>query len=347
MLETIREFASEQVSEDERDRLLHRLLELLLELFEDANLRPHVSGEPRLDLAQEERPNVDVALASATKTGNVRAGLRLMELLEMYWITNDPVGGRERVDALIAVGGDAIEPRVHGEALRLRGATFDMTGRSDLAEPVYVRAIELLRLAGDEQEIAHLTLRIANCAVKQGDIERARQLATEAIDADPPIALGILAQVAFAEKDAARAAGLARQAADAAAAAGQTWWRGVTLLGASEGLLALGELATAQEFFVEGLDLLRSVQDLVNLPIAFAAGAALAARLGDDSRAGTLWGAVEADAARRPRSTTTRAIEEYEPYVEHVRGPEFEEARERGRAMSLEAAAAYALDGQT
>jgi predicted ATPase len=347
MLETIREFASEQVSEDERDRLLHRLLELLLELFEDANLRPHVSGEPRMDLAQEERPNVDVALASATKTGNVRAGLRLMELLEMYWITNDPVGGRERVDALIAVGGDAIEPRVHGEALRLRGATFDMTGRSDLAEPVYVRAIELLRLAGDEQEIAHLTLRIANCAVKQGDIERARQLATEAIDADPPIALGILAQVAFAEKDAARAAGLARQAADAAAAAGQTWWRGVTLLGASEGLLALGELATAQEFFVEGLDLLRSVQDLVNLPIAFAAGAALAARLGDDSRAGTLWGAVEADAARRPRSTTTRAIEEYEPYVEHVRGPEFEEARERGRAMSLEAAAAYALDGQT
>jgi predicted ATPase len=347
MLETIREFASEQVSEDERDRLLHRLLELLLELFEDANLRPHVSGEPRMDLAQEERPNVDVALASATKTGNVRAGLRLMELLEMYWITNDPVGGRERVDALIAVGGDAIEPRVHGEALRLRGATFDMTGRSDLAEPVYVRAIELLRLAGDEQEIAHLTLRIANCAVKQGDIERARQLATEAIDADPPIALGILAQVAFAEKDAARAAGLARQAADAAAAAGQTWWRGVTLLGASEGLLALGELATAQEFFVEGLDLLRSVQDLVNLPIAFAAGAALAARLGDDSRAGTLWGAVEADAARRPRSTTTRAIEEYEPYVEHVRGPEFEEARERGRAMSLEAAVAYALDGQT
>jgi predicted ATPase len=347
MLETIREFASEQVSEDERDRLLHRLLELLLELFEDANLRPHVSGEPRMDLAQEERPNVDVALASATKTGNVRAGLRLMELLEMYWITNDPVGGRERVDALIAVGGDAIEPRVHGEALRLRGATFDMTGRSDLAEPVYVRAIELLRLAGDEQEIAHLTLRIANCAVKQGDIERARQLATEAIDADPPIALGILAQVAFAEKDAARAAGLARQAADAAAAAGQTWWRGVTLLGASEGLLALGELATAQEFFVEGLDLLRSVQDLVNLPIAFAAGAALAARLGDDSRAGTLWGAVEADAARRPRSTTTRVIEEYEPYVEDVRGPEFEEARERGRAMSLEAAVAYALDGQT
>jgi predicted ATPase len=347
MLETIREFASEQVSEDERDRLLHRLLELLLELFEDANLRPHVSGEPRMDLAQEERPNVDVALASATKTGNVRAGLRLMELLEMYWITNDPVGGRERVDALIAVGGDAIEPQVHAEALRLRGATFDMTGRSDLAEPVYVRAIELLRLAGDEQEIAHLTLRIANCAVKQGDIERAKQLATEAVDADPPIALGILAQVAFAEKDAARAAGLARQAADAAAAAGQTWWRGVTLLGASEGLLALGELATAQEFFVEGLDLLRSVQDLVNLPIAFAAGAALAARLGDDSRAGTLWGAVEADAARRPRSTTTRAIEEYEPYVEHVRGPEFEEARERGRAMSLEAAVAYALDGQT
>ena len=344
MLETIREFASEQVSEDERDRLLHRLLEFLLELLEGANLRPHVSGEPRMELAQEERPNVDVVLAWATQTGNVRAGLRLMELLEMYWGTNDPIGGRERLDAFLVLGGDALEPQVHGKALRLRGATFDMTGRSDLAEPVYARAIELLRLAGDEQEIAHLTLRIANCAIKQGDVERAKQLATEAVDADPPIALSILAQVAFAEKHAARAAGIARQAADAAAAAGQTWWRGVTLLGASEGLLALGELETAQEFFVEGLDLLRSVQDLVNLPIAFAAGAALAGRLGDDSRAGTLWGAAEADAARRPRSTTMQAIEEYEPYVEPVRGPEFEEALERGRAMSLEDAVAYALE---
>jgi predicted ATPase len=332
MLETIREFAAEQISEDERDRLLYRLLEFLLELFEDANLRPHLSGEPRIDLAQEERANVDVGLAWAAGTGNAGAGLRLMELLEMYWLTNDPAGGRERLDVFLALPGDALEPQVLAKAFRLRGATFDMTNRSDLSEPEYARAIELLRLVGDEREIAHLTLRIANAAIRGGDIERAKQLAAEAVDVDPPIALSVLAHVAFAEKDAARAARLAREAAAAAEAAGLTWWRGVTLLGAAEGLLVLGELETAQEFFVEGVELLRSVHDLVNLPIALAAGAALASKLGDPVRAGTLWGALEAEAEREPRSTTTQNMTEYEPYLEAVRGEAFEDACERGHA---------------
>ena len=73
----------------------------------------------------------------------------------------------------------------------------------------------------------------------------------------------------------------------------------------------------------------RSVRDLVNLPIALAAGAALAAQLGDPMRAGTLWGAAEAEAERTPRETTTRSLTEYEPYLEPVRGDAFEEARRR------------------
>src|SRR6185437_4547517 len=133
------------------------------------------------------------------------------------------------------------------------------------------------------------------------------------------------------------------EAADAAEDAGQIWWRGVTLFGACEDLLALDELAAAQPLFSEGLELLRSVHDLVNLPIALAAGAALAALEGDSARAGMLWGAVEAEAERAPKDTTTVNMAQYEPYLEPVRGDEFEEARGRGRALSLEEAVAYAL----
>ena len=140
-----------------------------------------------------------------------------------------------------------------------------------------------------------------------------------------------------------RAARLTREAADAAEADGKPWFRGVTLFGASEELLALGELETARPFFSEGLELLRSVRDLINLPIALATGAALAAQLGDPVRAGTLWGAVEADAERTPRETTTESLTQYEPYLEPVRGDAFEEARKRGRTLSLEDAIAYAL----
>ena len=95
--------------------------------------------------------------------------------------------------------------------------------------------------------------------------------------------------------------------------------------------------------FPQGLELLRSVHDVVNLPIALAAGAALAAQLGDPMRAGTLWGAVEAQAQRTPRGTTARALTEYEPYLEPVRGDAFEEAHVQGCALSLEDAVAYAL----
>ena len=342
MLETIREFAAEQLDTDERDMLPRRLLAYLHELFEGANLRPREEGEPRMELAQQERSNVDAALAWATQAGEAVSGLRLLELLEMYWGTNDPVAGRARLDALLAVA-DEIDPATHARALRFRGATLDMTNRNDLAEPEYERAIGLLRSVGDEAEATHLTLRIAHAAVRQGDLGRATALASAALDADPSLALNVLAQVAFAREDAEEGARLAREAADAAGARGFTWWRGVTLLGASESLLALGRLETARTFFSEGLEMLRSVRDLVNLPIALAAGAALAAQSGDAAQAGTLWGALEAETDREPRATSVRAEEEYEPYLEPVRGDVFEEARLRGRALSLEDAVAYVL----
>jgi predicted ATPase len=342
MLETIREFAAEQLSGDENDTLLRRLLAYLLELFEAVNLSVHADGEPRMELAQEERANVDIALAWATAADPL-AGLRLLELQEMYWFTNDPIRARELLDALLAAAGADLDPARHARALRLRGATWEFVGRSDLAQPEYARAIELLESVGDEAEAAHLTLRIANDAAGQGDVERAKRLAEGAFDADPPLALHILSQVAFAENDVARAARLVREAADAAEAEGNVWFRGVTLVGAAERLLALGELDTARGFFAEGLELLRSSHDIVNLPIELAAEAALASQLGDPVRAGTLWGATEAEGKRTPRPTTTAALTEYEPYLEPVRGDAFEEARLHGRTLSLEEAVAYAL----
>jgi len=342
MLETIREFGAEQLSEDEHDAQLRRLLDYLLELFDAANLSVHARGEPAIVLAQEERANVDTVLAWAA-VADPLAGLRLLELLEMYWFTNDPIRAREHVDALTTAAGAGLDPARHARALRLRGATWEFVGRSDLAQREYARAIELLESVGDAAEAGHLTLRIANDAADQGDVERARRLADEGFDADPPLALHILSQVAFAENDAARAAQLAREAAVTARAEGNAWFSAVTLVGAAERLLALGDLQTAGRFFTEGLELLHSVSDTVNLPIGLAADAALASQLGDPVRAGTLWGAAEADGERTPRPTTAAALTQYEPYLAPVRGDAFEKARLHGRTLSLEQAIAFAL----
>jgi hypothetical protein len=116
---------------------------------------------------------------------------------------------------------------------------------------------------------------------------------------------------------------------------------------ASVHLLSLGHTDAAELSLTEGLAGAWAVQDLVNVPDALVFGAALAASRRDAVRAGTLWGAVEAESDRNPKPTISRALEEYEANLDPVRGDSFEEARRRGRALSLEEAVDYALGNQT
>jgi tetratricopeptide (TPR) repeat protein len=351
MLETVREFAAEQLEPGRRDELLRRLLEQLTGSFETAGMRPEIPGFPAIELAQEERPNVDVALQWATEAGEVESALSLLWMLEMYWITNDPVGGRERVNGLLAAADD-VDPAAYARALRFRGAAYDLTQESPLAEPDYERAIELFRSVGDEDQAGHLRVRIANGALSAGDVERAVRIATETLEQDrqrgnrrdEAIALNILARAAFAGGDVAEGLRLADESAAASESAGFAWFRAVTLMQTVEQLLVAGTPhAALVGVFLEGLEALSALRDRVNLPYAIGAAAAIAAGLGDAEGAGALWGALEAVERREPRATTAEAIRENAGYVETARGEEFEAGRRRGSTLSLEEAVQYAL----
>jgi predicted ATPase len=350
MLETIREFAAEQLEPERRDELVRRLLELLTETFEP-NLRVVASETALMELALAERPNVDVALDWTIARGGAEAGLALMSTLELYWATNDPLGARSRLDALFDLAGEDLDRRVYARARRVRASTYDMTGQSPLAEPDYQRALDAFRELADEEEADHLLIRIAIAARYSADFERSTRLTTEALErtrargnrSDEAMALHNLAMVAFEQGDLEEGVRLAHEAASAAESVGFTWWRGVTLLSAAERLIAAGDLQAARSEYRDGLTTLASVPDLVNVPIGLAAGAAMAAGEGDAVRAGTLWGSVEAAGERDPRPTTPRALDEYAPFVDPVRGADFERGRARGRAFSLEEAVEYAL----
>jgi predicted ATPase len=351
MLETIREFAAERLSPERREVLLSRLLDALIETFEAANLRPESPRRPEMELAQEERPNLDVAVRWALEAGEADAGLRLMWMLEMYWMTNDPFAGRERVDALLSAAGDSVDPAALARALRFRGASFDFTHESELAEPEYQRAMEVFQAAGEELEATHIRHRLAFTALHHGDLERAKQLASVDLELGrragnrraESMALSVLGGVAFAEGDPESGLRFALESAAISESLGFAWFRGVTLFGTAERLIAANDFEAASGVFVDGLETLLTVQDRVNLAIALAAGAAIAAMRGRAEQAGTLWGGLEATAEREPRRSTTAAMSEYEPYVERIRGEEFEAGRKRGRTLSLEDAARYAL----
>jgi hypothetical protein len=160
---------------------------------------------------------------------------------------------------------------------------------------------------------------------------------------DEVLALNNLAMVALARGDREDGVRLAHEAASVAESIDFTWFRGVTLLATAERLIAAGDPDAAVDEFHPGLESLASVRDQVNLPIAIAAGAAIAAQRGEAVQAGTLWGALEAVADREPKPTTEQAIAEYLPFVEHVRGDRFEQSRVHGRALSLDEAVDYAL----
>jgi predicted ATPase/class 3 adenylate cyclase len=350
MLETIRGFAAERLEPARRDELARRLLEQLLELFGTANLGPQQTGEPDMALAQEERANVDVALDWAANAGETESALSLMLLLELYWGTNDPLAARKRIDQLLDAGG-GLEPRRLALALRVRGASYDMTGRPDLGAVEYERALEILQSLGDEAEAAHLMSRIASAALHGGEVGRAVRLAGEALELDrrhgrqrdEAMALNVLSRAAFEQDKPDEGLRLAYQSAEIAKAVGFTWWHGGTLVQAAEYLIARGDPAAATGPLHAGLESLAAVDDRVNLPIALAAAAGLAAQQQKPAQAGLLWGAVEAAAENEPRPTTDQALAEYEPYLNPVRGTAFDNARQRGRSLRIEDAVTQML----
>jgi tetratricopeptide (TPR) repeat protein len=261
------------------------------------------------------------------------------------------VSSRKRIDQLLDDAGDGLEPRQLAQALRLRGATYDMTGRPDLGAAEYERAVEILQSLGDEAETAHLMSRIASAALHGGELERAVRLAGEALELDrrhgqqrdEAMALNVLSRAAFEQGKPEDGLRLAYESAEIAKAVDFIWWHGGTLVQAAEYLIARGDPAAATGPLLAGLESLAAVDDRVNLPIALAALAALASQQTNPARAGLLWGAVEAAADNEPRPTTDQALAEYEPYLNPVRGAAFDQARQRGRSLTLEDAITHML----
>jgi len=136
---------------------------------------------------------------------------------------------------------------------------------------------------------------------------------------------------------------LLEQSAAMAAQEGHSWWEATTLANLAELELAQNRLDEAATRARQTLRLSRRIGDRQLSVYALAYLACVAAENGDAHRAGRLWGAVEAEEARRPLGAWEGEREQYATRVLAHADAHLEQGLREGRELSLQAAIEEAL----
>ena len=350
MLETVREYAAEALDRSpDAETTKRRFAEYMLAVAESANLGVESEGEQSYDLVTAEQDNVRAALAWALDSGQIELGLELALALDNFWTTHDPREGARWFGSLLANDID-LPPRLRMHALRAYGGSFMFTDEKK-ARSLQEEALALARELGDDHAAASLLLPLADLALLRGDTDEARRYADETVALNKRVgspkreaqALALLASIARRDGDLDRAAGLLEQSLALACETGFRWWEMMTLLDLASLERARSRSADAEARALEALEVARDIGDTIGTTAALANLARLARDRGHIERAGRLWGAVEASDAARPEIEWAVDRSAWETDVIAGGGRDFDEAREQGRALSLEGAADYAL----
>ena len=354
MLETVRAFAAERLSVlDEREQLLRRHAEHALEVAVSLGLAVDARGgdvrQRHADVAGEAcdlRQALDWAVAH-----DPALGLQIAIALEQYWITTDPREGVRQFERLLAAEA-VLPPALHATALRDLGGSVEVSGDWQRAEGIYRRSLALFQALDDEAGALPLLHRLANMHLRRGDLETARVAVEQALavaragghtflEGD---LLGSLSIVNSVSGDADTAySNQAESLALYRRNGGWAWGEALALANLVEMALARDDLAAADAHGRECVRASVALGDPINIVMALAASTLVALARGRATRAGVLWGAVEAE---EERAFLGRWVDErgvVAACVAAETGEELEAGRLAGRRMSISEAVAYAL----
>ncbi len=353
MLETIREYATEQfVALADKDALHRAHANHYLSLSVSADLRDvHSGGEQRMDLMIPEHENLRVALEWASNA-DLELALRLAVELEQFWAVRSPEEGVHWLTELLErADGVPIELRAH--ALRTLGSTANPAGEDALAERAYADSLELFRELGNERQIATLQLRLGYSALYRGDLEEARRLADASLEGHrangntrgESQALTLAGEILYAEGNPEQGLELVARGAELAEESGFSWWRARTLRSMVDGTLELGRLEDAERWLAESLEHCRRLGDARGTMFALARLARVEAEVGRQERAGLIWGAIEGEERRTIHGNWLQVRDDLAAPVLALADATFEEAAVVGRRWTLDEAVTYALEG--
>ena len=357
MLETIREFAAEELErrgETEAIRLRHA--DFFASLLERADpyLRHGPDQQGWAHRIWVEYGNVRAAMDFALDDAPELAMRLLGGLTFFLWLRGGFLEARSWVDRALVVADTqpkALVGRVHECGAVTSERVGDIVAASQHAEAAYAAFME----AGDEQGIADALRERGKAAMWQRDLERARvtyeELAVIASrvgdDWNGAIALNNLGDIALNSGDWERVVELCGRSSDIRRELGDRWGSALARANVAEAEIELGRLEHASQSVGAALkDSLAVRADMV-----FAAGldtaAVLTSALGRASETARLLGATdrlheELGSVREPfeqgkheaATASARATLSAEAFASEF---------ERGRAMSLQEAADFAL----
>jgi predicted ATPase/class 3 adenylate cyclase len=356
MLETIREFAAERLeSSGSLGQVRRRHAEHVLARAETLGLSADASGtgvEEQYEVAQFEQDNMRAALDWAVE-GDPELGLRLALALLKFWLAVDPSEGADWIGAFLERA-DGAPAELRAMALRDLGGCIQMTGRPNEAEAHYRASLDLYESIGEPIGALRLRYRLAIVSFMCGELERARELAEDALGEALALGarfeesriLGTLSRIEFKEGNVASAYELELRSLEISRElGGWKWGDAIALIDLADLACRLHRPGAAEAHALDALALSRETGDRSRTAFALACLALVARIREDDLRAGTLWGSIEAEESRARLDGWLAARPGFGKRIEKPGDPTFESGRQRGLGFSTEEAIAFANGG--
>ena len=182
MLETIHDFAGEELAGSDDERLIRqRHLDYYLAFAESAS-RHLLGGEQVTWLArfEAEHDNFRAALAWALAQGEIEPALRLASALGEFWETHNShlTEGREWLARILARS-ERASPAARARALTIAGHLADAQGDTEDASRLFEAGLALWRTIGDGPGMARALHGLGQQARKRGEYARSRALHDE------------------------------------------------------------------------------------------------------------------------------------------------------------------------
>jgi len=270
LLETIREFAVEQLEESgELEEARRRHFDHFAGLAAALDTSAEAGYGVQPGALPGEAANLRAALDWAVAAGEFERVVELMVQLENFWVTTDPFEGARRFGEVLA-SDVALPDRLRARATRCYAGSLFISGDYEESHRMNERSLALFRELRDDEGRGVLLHRLGiSTLVHLQDPAKARELLEESREryhragsgGGESEVLGALGYVARDEGDTEAALELFTRAAEIAAETGFIWWEIGQLAAVVESLIELDRVAEAEPVARRHLELSREIGD--------------------------------------------------------------------------------------